>query len=172
MAKVITFSRYFPKGHSKEGQPTFFVEAFLKGNRSKVVVPSLQNTFNYDELEIGFAKTHTIRAGKRFKKGDIFSPRVWSGKPYRSPQIGFAPDTLVKQVWDFSIFQDNLTGSTMFSIDGIGYDCDYRPGTHAHYLLFELSTNDGLKLDDFMSWFKYPKPFEGQIISWSGNEGY
>lgn len=31
MSKVRTFSRYFPKGHPKEGQPTFFVEKFWKG---------------------------------------------------------------------------------------------------------------------------------------------
>jgi hypothetical protein len=31
MAKVRTFSRFFPKGHPKSGQPTFFVEKFWKG---------------------------------------------------------------------------------------------------------------------------------------------
>ena len=31
MSKVITFSKTFPKGHAKEGQPTFFVEKIFAG---------------------------------------------------------------------------------------------------------------------------------------------
>lgn len=170
MAKVITFSRYFQKGHPKEGQPTYFVEKVCKS--TGIVQSSIIKHFDTKIHAICQPKKHTIRAGNRFKEGDLFSPRVWSGKPYRSPQVVIAPDILIKKVWDLKIFPDSLTGRTMFSINGVEYDCDYRSGVHAHHLLYELAKNDGLELDDFMSWFKYPCPFEGQIISWSGDEGY
>lgn len=40
------------------------------------------------------------------KVGDKFSPRVWSGKPYRSKMITIAPDIEVKQIWDFERDED------------------------------------------------------------------
>ena len=116
MAKVRTFNRYFPKGHPKEGQETFFVEKIWKSLDYKLS-QSLYfylESFNYDsELLLNFCnsiksnsidgKFHTIRAGKHFKDGDFFSPRVWSGKPYTSPQIQIAPDLEIKRVYDFRI---------------------------------------------------------------------
>lgn len=49
-------------------------------------------------FNIGFhvdVKYHTIRAGNRFKKGDYFSPRIWTDKPYASKQYQFHPDILI-----------------------------------------------------------------------------
>ncbi len=80
MARVITFSKYFPAYHLKKGQETFFVEKFLSGD-----------------------KKHTIRAGSRWNTGDIFSPRYWTGKPYNSKQEQFAPDTEILKVYSFEI---------------------------------------------------------------------
>jgi hypothetical protein len=104
-------------------------------------------------------KYHTIRAGHHFKVGDFFSPRVWSGKPYASKQIQFAPDIAVKKVWDFEIR-------------------DYRYWLNRKWIgstsdkMLEIAINDGLGLDDLHSWFKYPKPFYGQIICWNENINY
>ena len=102
MAKVITFSRTFPAYHPKAGQPTYFVEKFYNSLFSR------NNLMDYPKgLEINESilemKNHTIRAGERWKKGEYFSPRVWSGKPYNTPQIILAKDTLITDVYDFEI---------------------------------------------------------------------
>ena len=121
MSKVITFSRTFPAYHPKAGEPTYFVEKVLNHlgyssneeyyyelcectkniGQNKI----LEFMFSLDFSKCGFyaEKYHTIRAGNRWKVGDKFSPRVWSGKPYRSPMIIIAPDIEVKKVWDFEI---------------------------------------------------------------------
>jgi hypothetical protein len=70
---VITLSKYFMKGHPKEGQETHFKEKFLAGE-----------------------KIHTIRGNlplwqKRFEQIDkgeaCLSIRQWEGKPYASKQV-------------------------------------------------------------------------------------
>ncbi len=60
----------------------------------------------------------------------------------------------------------------MFSIEDQSWPADYRKGVHFHYMLGGIAKNDGLDIDEFMAWFKYPKPFEGQIICWNENIGY
>jgi len=110
----------------------------------------------YLERDDVFAKGHTIRAGKRFKPGDKFSPRMWSGVPYNSKQLILAPDIEVVKTWDFGI--DSNTNIYIRNVK-----------THmsnGQADLKKVASNDGLSVDDFLSWFKYPKPFEGQIICW------
>lgn len=67
---------------------------------------------NTDDWKSFDPKGHTVRAGHRFKPGDIVSLRVWgndvnpkSGRsgPYHSKQIIIAPDIQVKKTWDFEI---------------------------------------------------------------------
>ena len=101
MAKVITFSRTFPAYHPKVGQPTYFVEKFYNSLFSR------NNLMDYPKgLEINESilemKNHTIRAGERWKKGEYFSPRVWSGKPYNTPQIILAKDIHCGWSWKCS----------------------------------------------------------------------
>ena len=116
MAKVITFSRTFPAYHPKKGQPTFFVEKFWKSlwDQNKAYDIHLfqephdshfhpmgaNDMRNVHEFK---GKHHTIRAGHRFKTGDYFSPRVWSGKPYNSKQIKIADDTLIENTYNIVI---------------------------------------------------------------------
>lgn len=107
-------------------------------------------------------KHHTIRAGHRWKAGENFSPRVWSGRPYASKMITIAPDIEIKKVWDFEIKEDGCV-----FIDGELYA--YSSSTDA---LMVLAHNDGLELGDFIAWFKYPKPFSGQIICWDDSVDY
>lgn len=99
--RVITFSRYFPKGHPRQGDETFFVEQIL----NEVLPPMINGIVDVNGLGKDIRplvndfvllhgedkKVHTIRVGNRWKVGDKFSPRVWSGLPYRSKQIEFAP---------------------------------------------------------------------------------
>ena len=159
MSKAITFSRYFPATHPKKGQPTHFVEQIYISNP----LPTgfwLENGFadNLDK-SINNPKHHTIRAGNRWRVGDRFSPRVWSGKPYASKQIIIAPDIEIKKIWNIDIMHDHSWFSVM--IDG--------KETHWH----ELAKNDGLSSVDFMDWFKKSaNMFIGQIICWNESIKY
>lgn len=175
---VITFSRYFPKGHPKAGQETFFVEKMWLSliyqgliSMSKAVELSRQtgisNLDMYNIRKVEHApKFHTIRAGNRWKVGDYYSPRVWSGKPYASKQIEFAPPIRIEKIWEFGISKSDYFINDSTGIKTISYN-----------LLKEIALNDGLELDDFESWFAiHPKKketmFTGQILCHNSNIEY
>lgn len=124
----------------------------------KCVPPELATDFNFAIMNDDNykAKHHTIRAGNRWKVGDKFSPRVWSKKPYNSKHIIIAPDIEVKKIWDFEIKDSEVI------INGCLYNGKAK----------ELIKNDGLKEMEFWQWFKFPKPFKGQIICWNENIEY
>lgn len=176
MSKYIsrTFSRVFPAYHPKKGQPTYFVEKIcnqfgiefwqkLKYTNLDALNPDLDGSiikdFNYSlDFRIKETKGHTIRGGHWFKPGDFLVPKVWSGKPYASKQIQFAPPIEIVKTWDFEI-KDNevfLNGDRV-EADGVPF----------------IANNDGLSFLDFMHWFKYPKPSgECQIICWNKSIDY
>ena len=175
MSKVMTFSRVFPSYHPTAGEPTYFVEKILKG---------LPHTEMYEpeglEIDLGMMaeaepKHHTIRAGHRWKVGDKFSPRVWSGKPYQSKQIIIAPDIEVKKVWDFEI-------TTAYNSEMRGDISNFIYINRKLVLLNEyekLAKNDGLTVGDMCEWFKiafeedYREAyFKGQIICWNDQIEY
>ena len=189
MSKVITFSQRFPSYHSKAGHPTGFVKSILK--HQKIAIDKnyfrmlmLLNTKSLDRLtykdvksffenlqkedEPAYIKKHTIRAGKRWKVGDKFSPRVWCGKPYRSPQIIFAPYMEIKKIWDFKIRTSR--DQSYFLLN----DIKIRPyDTQDEIILLnDIANNDGLDFVYFLDWFKYPNDFSGQIICWDENVNY
>lgn len=198
MSKVITFSRTFPSYHPKAGQPTYFVEKLIEWYFDTIPhnfhnIPSMIYQLNPSiskeildaflndlKTEIREWKEHTVRGGKRFKPGDMFSPRVWgndinpkSGRsgPYHSKQIVFLPDIKVKKTWDIEFridpFLPQEESVLLLNVDG-------------HYMTPEIyipmmANNDGLTLDEFVNWFT-PKPemvnFSGQIICWNENINY
>ena len=106
----------------------------------------------YNQSDLVYPKHHTIRAGNNWKVGDMFSPRAWSGKPYNSPQITIAPDIRVEKVWDAEVDEDLC----LWIIGGDENDGD---------ILDKVALNDGLELQDLLSWFN--KPMVGQIICWN-----
>jgi hypothetical protein len=177
--KVLTCSRYFPKGHPRQTQPTFFVEQILNAilpreingvvNRDDISPAILPYLNDFVLLDGRTNKHHTIRAGSRFKPGDMASLRVWSDKPYRSKQIEFA-QVEVKKVWRIEIWP--LIGRNMF----IGFPVI--PGKEMRVIpLCDVATNDGLECNDFIDWFaihskKSEDIFRGQIISWSSEIEY
>jgi len=177
MSRVITFSRTFPAYHPRKGEPTYFVEKIWNAIESNSFAISYEKIcvwnpeLNPDilwpfwkSIQLGYSsmeqKHHTIRSGNRWKVGDKFSPRVWSGKPYSSKQIIIAPDIEIKKVWEFEI-----SGSEIRIDDNIydGMNMD---------ILEKLAKNDGLSWTDLLCWFEYPKPFTGQIICWSDSVNY
>lgn len=170
MARVITFSEFFPAYHPKKGEPTLFLERVMR-SFSEIIpnyeIPIKVCKAGYDMYEFchGQTKHHTIRAGKRWKVGDYFSPRIWSGKPYQSKQIVIGPDIQIKKIWDFQLFYGN--------------EQVWINGKILHYRAHEIiAKNDGLELLDFVNWFvqappkKSVKLFEGQIICWNENINY
>ena len=182
MSRVLTFSRTFPSYHPRKGQPTYFVEKiwkFLWDNEKSNYNP-LNGYFQYydaafpteyfdikENIHQHTPKGHTIRAGHRWKVGDKFSPRVWSGKPRATKQITIAPDIEVKKVFDVNI---EITGGIAFSffIDRKNIPTDE---------VVRLAKNDGLEVNDFLNWFAdHPKKkesvFTGQIICWDENINY
>ncbi len=153
MAKVIIFSREFPKGHPKQGQPTYFVEQFFNSIFSKNNLMDYPKGLEIDESILGIKK-HTIRDGNRFKVGDKFSPRVWSDKPYRSKQIILCGDVEIKEVYNIDILTNNE-----IHINGVYF------ATFGSSNCQLLAKNDGLDMIDFTNWFS-KRPFKGQIIYW------
>lgn len=178
MSKVLTFSRQFPAYHPNKGEPTYFVEKIYESiypngfdNHFDFFLEKLNHQLKPSEFSIFFdsintekvilPKNHTIRSGNRWKAGDKFSPRVWSGKPYNSKMIIIAPDIEVKKVWSFEIKEG------LFFIDSNLYAYDT-----STELLNKLAKNDGLSQFELMDWFKYPKDFSGQIICWNDKIEY
>lgn len=178
MSKVITFSRVFPVHHPKKGAPTYFVEALVNNFMSlgycieEIDELCHSNPPLYEDMK--HHKRHTIRAGERFKEGDLFSPRVWSGSPYRSGQIKIAEDILIKKIYRFEIDAcgiPSINGKYLY----IDLDATFSDDKVDAYEL--LALNDGLELDDFIQWFKvHPKTkehaFTGQIICWDDSVNY
>lgn len=158
MSKVITFSRTFPKEHPKAGQPTYFVEKILRGLYS--LTPEAKQIMDMEVWSKCAPKIHTIRAGKRWKAGDMFSPRVWSGKPYASKQIVIAPDIEIKRVLDIDIKEGGV-----ILING-NWFADLRFFDGNQTSLIALANNDGLTVDEMQSWFN-KLPFSGQILIWN-----
>jgi hypothetical protein len=160
MARVITFSRYFPSYHPKAGESTYFVEKFWNSIYDDLGVIPFELARELKAVDCDESKHHTIREGKRFKAGDYFSPRVWSGKPYASKQIKIAHDIKIRKVWDFELTFDDL-----FYISKELYAY-----SSSHDALETLARNDGLEQVDLLNWFN--KPFEGQIICWNKDIDY
>jgi hypothetical protein len=174
--KVLTCSRFFPKGHPKAGQPTHFVEKIEACLADIITGWEMSKTFTIHDWEPYYncvlPKGHTIRAGNRWKVGDMASLRVWSDKPYRSKQSEFA-QVEVKKVWSFVIRPVKVGGEVI--IYGFIDDKLVTPEQAVR-----LANNDGLLLEDFESWF-VPEGtrfvigipiFTGQIICWNENIVY
>lgn len=188
MSRVITFSRTFPSYHPRKGEDTFFAEKIWKSlDKLELTSIHLDQCINNYYQQIGYlekyndihSKYHTIRAGNRWKVGDKFSSRVWSGKPYASKQIIITPDIEIKKVWSITIElirkpmenSDYETACYKFLIDGVIVND-----------VETLAKNDGLSYHDLIDWFKLfqsldkprlmRKVFDGQIICWSNNINY
>lgn len=126
---VITVSEYFPSYHPRKNEETNFP--------LKIV-----------EME----KIHTIRANfdwwkKRIdaiNRGEAYlSIRKWSDKPYRSPQVE------IKRLYKVGIQEFRLPGPNSPITKHLRMT-----GENGFYYCSTIAENDGLKIDDFVSWFK------------------
>lgn len=159
-------SRYFPKGHIRESDPTYFVEKLWESvglpDNAMDLADEYMNFMRKDSSEI-WPKHHTIRSGNKVKVGDFIQFFVWSEKPYKSKQIVIGNPIEVKKVWDFEIkWYFGLIEYCEILIDG-----------KKQLNLGKIGANDGLSFEDFKSWFgNFEKPFEGQILAWDENIEY
>jgi len=147
------------KGHPKQGQPTHFVEKFLK-SINKIFADENRELNPRLSLDNFQPKHHTVRMGRHFKPQDELTVAVWSGKPYRSKQI---------KLWTGSIRTINvLIYSSSQGCRFMKQDTDsvlYQIGS------LQLAKNDGLNHEDFQAWFKLPHGIhEAQILIWGGVE--
>ena len=181
MSRVITFSRQFPSYHPKKGEPTYFVEQICNSlNRMGYAIEEIDclcmdNIGLHDSVKT--QKHHTIRAGSRWKAGDKFSPRVWSGRPYNTPQVTISEDVEVIKTWKIEIyyfpdldvevpFEVFINDRFYCEVGSIAWD--------------EIAKNDGLSGQDLTAWFvkknfKFIKGvpiFSGQIICWNEKINY
>lgn len=163
---VITFSRFFLSDHPRAGQPTHFVERII-GNLILLQKPYYGSELWHQPIVTNegvsqvagdiMYKGHTIRLGQRFKEGEWFDPRVWSGAPYRSKMIQFAPAIQIVKIWNFHIDQCGVA-----SIDGKYIDEETEK---------KLARNDGLCYEDFLPWVIMPAfqkeiAMDMQIVCW------
>jgi hypothetical protein len=170
MSRVITFSRTFPAYHSKAGQPTNFIQKIWKGLGGVASeytlafsTANLKDNIVWSYQMIEGYKYHTIRAGNRWKVGDKFSPRVWSGKPYNSKMITIGPDIEIKKIWeiDSEVIYTEDEADMKFCVDGnLLSEAD----------VYRLAKNDGLDPNDMFDWFS--NSMSGQIICWNESIEY
>lgn len=184
------FSNKFPAYHPKKGKATRFIESFFWGmllsnqynevdrKIKELKEHSVYNTPINDRLASFTPKKHTIREGFKRKKGEVMSPRVWSGKPYYSKQIILGADITLHHVYNFSIAKekniytvqivgeynsmmfkvrinlDELRVRHGFSTEEKTASRDYKTGD----LFFDkMTANDGLNTIDFINWFFLPR---------------
>ncbi|MDD3064125.1 MAG: hypothetical protein PHX50_15115 [Massilibacteroides sp.] len=154
MSKVITFSREFSKYHPKAGAPTYFKWKLLTAAYFLKLISyeqAIQNDLiDHEDRFLYIPKFTTIRRGYRWKEGDRFSPREWSGKPYCSKQNIICPDMTIETIYPFSYYPDQ------------GF---FMSGQRIDISKSLIPMNDGLTVEDFFNWFGQKKPFDGQLLS-------
>ena len=133
----------------------------LPDNASNILPVEYLNFIRFDNEDI-FPKYTTIRAGSKWQPGDIILPVAWllpGGRFVKgNKRVQFADEFPVVKTWDFEI---KILGMAFINNKRIYPD-----------FLIEVAKNDGLNYPDFLAWFKYPKPFKGQIICWSDKVNY
>lgn len=153
----IKFSRQYPAYHAFAGTETNFIEKILS-NPSIEAIPSecFESEFYNLKCRDFKPKKTTVRAGNRWKKGDWFQPKAWTGKPYRSKPVAFC---IPLQVLEVEPYQIDARGIHHLSHQILG-------GKE----LTEISVLDGFEyLADFNAWFnlKRGETFKGQRITFA-----
>lgn len=186
--KYIMFSRQYPKGHPCAGEPTFFPEKIINNRLQEfglgglvaycnmdTVYPDLFDWGLVNEPSIDhLSKGHTIRPGRRWKKGEQFSPRVWSGLPYRSKQVAFLPPLTIVDVFDIKISYTGYgssivvwLGNNLLLMSPLQSSTGDSKYTRVSKFDLKIAQNDGLSANDWIAWF--PNHFTGQMICWDAH---
>jgi len=140
---IITFSKAFPPGHSKVGQPTGF--------ESKLKAGTKIHTIRADAKGWWDKCAEAINSGRKY-----LSLREWVGRPYNSEQriLGERDKIGLQTITMTYSSEDELPQAW---VDGKKVPVE------------QLAKNDGLAVEDFVEWF-FSTPlyksntFEGKII--------
>ena len=121
------------------------------------------------KFDLQNSKLHTIRpdVANRFKAGVMIDFKEWSGRPYHSKNISFAPRIPVVSVQNISIkewlaadystcFQMPDNSIYTIEIDGIRQDKKQ---------IKRIAINDGFENE--VEFFNYLRRFEGKLIHWT-----
>lgn len=158
----IKFSTHFPKYHPRAGESTHFVEKIWTAFLDTGKMISLFAVVDYEKLREVHKNFHkkdwtpkrtTIRAGHRWKKGDFFVPKIWTGRPRWSKPIAICEPLEVLETEGLEIA---LSGSWWLNEEGITME-EFK----------EIASQDGFdNVDDFELWFNIKKgqTFDGQRI--------
>lgn len=179
MSRVLTFSRQFPAHHVRKGEPTFFPELIVKGLglSDQYISDQKFDWMNDFVMSLDEPKLQTIRSGSKWKAGDKARPCTWllpGGRFTKGNKlIQFAPEIEIKRVYDFEITKNRFGVEEQWLIH-VDYRSYFQGIENEQWdeALTNLAKNDGLTVEDFKSWFKWPTPFKGQIISWSSEIQY
>lgn len=140
---IITFSKAFPPGHSKVGQPTGF--------ESKLKAGTKIHTIRADAKGVWVNRHEAINSGRMY-----LSLREWTGRPYNSEQ------RILGERDRIGLQSIKMTYSSEDELPRAWVD-----GREVPVKL--LAQNDGLSVEDFVEWF-FSTPlykgnvFEGKII--------
>lgn len=165
---VLPLASRFPVGHLKKGQITGFPEKVIKGTKrvsKKYLAPSIYS-YPYWRLKsnIRFYKGVFCLFGhppgkwaynvELINSHDAeLSIRRWIGRPYHTPQLE------VKRLKKIGIQQVQMTWESDIEQPTVFIDGKRILNVE------QLAANDGMTLDDFVSWFfKTSDTFEGVII--------
>ena len=138
---IITFSKAFPPGHSKVGQPTGFESKLRAGTKIHTIRADAKGW--WDKC------AEAINSGRKYL-------REWVGRPYNSEQriLGERDKIGLQTITMTYSSEDELPQAW---VDGKKVPVE------------QLAKNDGLAVEDFVEWF-FSTPlyksntFEGKII--------
>lgn len=148
----LILSQVFPSTHPRAGEPTYFMEKLHNALADADMSPMPYYTPSPD------TKLHTIRANydlwyKRFEKiasGEAcLSVRQWLGKPYSK---GSKQVEIVRLTREHGIGIQKLNFGWHNSVQIPVIEGWYMYGEFGSK--GELAKNDGLGINDWMSWFK------------------
>ena len=136
---VLTLASRFPAGHLKRGRLTGFPEKVIKGTKIHTLREDLGKwAYNVELINSNNAE---------------LSIRRWAGRPYHTSQLK------VKKMRKIGIQQVRMTWESDIEQLTVFVDGKQIPNVE------QLAANDGMGLDDFVSWFfKTSDTFEGVII--------
>lgn len=140
---IITFSKKFPPGHPKVGQPTGFEGKLAAGTKI--------HTIRADAKGWWEKCAEAINSGRKY-----LSLREWTGRPYNSDQ------RILGERERIGLQKITMTYSSEDALPQAWVDGKEVP-------VEQLAKNDGLSVEDFVAWF-FGTPlysgnvFEGKVI--------
>ena len=157
---------------------TFFIGKILNGliqsgNISEMTYTDFRFDSEFydflpDNLGVFLPKIHTVRnSDTKFKVGTKIHFKQWTGRPYHSKNMNFAPIAYVKSVQNIKVLEFLMTNSdTSFQMpDNTIYGIEIDGIRQNKQQIHNIAINDGFVHE--VEFFKYFKRFEGKIIHWT-----